>query len=76
MKQVTDDSIRAKRLPLLVWQKTRAPRVAFIQDNTDISIMDALDGVFSTVLYYKGWTALLFDELLAATKDSFWFDLP
>lgn len=64
LKQVTDDSNRTGKKPLLIWKKTRKPRLAFLH-------LDCYQALFPTTMYYKDWTVVLFDKLLELPEDFF-----
>lgn len=66
LKQVTDDSNRCGRKPLLLWKKDRKPRLAFIRSS------DLGDRSFSCAMKYGEWTAISYDDLVSL-KDEFFF---
>lgn len=66
LKQVSDDSERCGRMPLLLWKKDRKPRLAFLKSS------DLGDRQFPCMMRYGGWTALLYDDLVGL-DDSFFF---
>lgn len=69
LKQVTDDSIRSKRLPMLIWKKNRKELVCFIkQTNIDLSKIENQNRLF-----YKDWVCLSF-EFLLSFEDNFFFN--
>lgn len=67
LKQVSDDSKRCDRKPLLFWKKDRKPRLAFLK-NEDINIEN-----FSCFMRYKEWTAVNYDDLINFSDDFFFF---
>ena len=68
LDQVTNDAERVGRKPLLVWKKTRKPRVAFLRSKD-------WKKKGSTMFFFKGWVALPLEELLEKTRDDFWFEI-
>lgn len=66
LNQVTEDSNRCGRRPLLVWKKDRRPRIAFVKTK-DIPL-----NRFEYYMIYRDWTAVLFSDLLSF-EDSFFF---
>jgi hypothetical protein len=76
LKQVTDDSVRSGRKPLLIWKKDRKPKLAFVTEK-DFDGQPAFRGhssVLSTFLFYKEWVGMPLQELLLYTDD-FFFNL-
>jgi len=69
LKQVSDDSKRSGRLPMLLWKKDRKPRIAFLKTGT---IPD--ETKYTYRMYYRDWTAFLFDDIIQL-DDSFFFDM-
>ena len=67
LQQVTDDSVRSGKKPLLIWKKTRKPRLAFLH-------LDCYQALFPTTMHYKDWTVVLLDKLLEL-PDEFFFNL-
>lgn len=66
LKQVSDDSKRCGRMPMLLWKKDRKPRLAFL-------ISSDLGGrQFPCMMKYGDWTAVLYDDLVGL-EDSFFF---
>ncbi|MEI8270582.1 MAG: hypothetical protein WCG45_04380, partial [bacterium] len=66
LKQVTSDSKRCDRKPLLCWKKTRKPWLAFVLTK-DLPEEDN----FQYSLRYRNWTAVALDELLQLSDDFF-----
>lgn len=66
LKQVTDDSGRCGRKPLLLWKKDRKPRLAFLRTE------DLGDRSFPCMLRYGGWTAISCEDLFSL-EDGFFF---
>jgi hypothetical protein len=66
LKQVSDDSERCGRKPLLLWKKDRKPRLAFLKA-TDLEGRE-----FACMLKYGAWAAVLCDDLLSL-PDGFFF---
>lgn len=66
LKQVSDDSQRCGRMPMLLWKKDRKPRLAFLRSS------DLADRQFPCMMRYGEWTALLYDDLVTL-EDSFFF---
>lgn len=69
LKQVSDDSKRCGRMPLLLWKKDRKPRLAFLR-SADLGGRE-----FPCMMRYGQWTALLFDDLMSI-GDDFFFSSP
>ena len=65
LKQVSDDSKRCGRKPMLIWKKDRKPRLAFLRSE------DLSSRPFSCSLKYGEWTALSYDELITLEDDFF-----
>lgn len=68
IKQVTDDSGRCERKPLLIWTKDRKPPIAFILKK-DFPKVD-----FEYYISYNEWHVLSLDNLLKQ-KDDFFFSI-
>jgi len=66
LDQVTHDSSRTGKKPLLIWKKTRKPRLAFLH-------LDCYQALFPTTMHYKDWTVVLFDKLLELPDNFFFF---
>ena len=68
LKQVTDDSGRCGRKPMLLWKKDRKPRLAFMrkEDNTTFNVM-------RYYFVYGEWVGMTLDELLAIKENRFFF---
>lgn len=66
LKQVSSDSERCKRKPLLFWKKDRKPRIAFIRSE------DLGNFSFAYAMKYREWTAVSYDDLMKL-DDSFFF---
>lgn len=69
LKQVSDDSARCGRMPLLLWKKDRKPRLAFIRSS------DLGERAFPCMMRYGEWTAVSFEDL-ASLEDDFFFGPP
>jgi len=70
LKQVSDDSARCGRKPLLLWKKDRKPRIAFLLTS------DFEGGEFPTMMRYGPWTAVLCDDLLSLPDEFFFSPAP
>jgi hypothetical protein len=70
LKQVSDDSERCGRKPLLLWKKDRKPRLAFLKT------ADLKGGVFDRMFKYGEWTAVLCEDLLSLPDDFFFSPAP
>lgn len=66
LKQVSDDSERCGRMPLLLWKKDRKPRLAFVKSR------DLGDRKFSCMMKYGSWSVVLYDDLIGL-EDGFFF---
>lgn len=66
LKQVTDDSARCGRKPLLLWKKDRKPRIAFLKAS------DLGDRSFPCMMRYGEWAAISYDNLVSL-DDPFFF---
>ena len=67
LKQVTDDSKRCGRKPLLFWKKDRKPRLAFLKSKD-------LDETFEYSIKYRNWIVVSFEDLIKI-NDEFFFEL-
>lgn len=67
LDQVTNDSKRCNRKPMLCWKKTRKPWLAFLL-TTDIEGYE-----FKYSMKYKEWTVVSLDQLLKL-EDQFFLD--
>lgn len=65
LAQVSEDSQRCGREPLLLWKKDHKPRLAIIHSSH-------LPTLFDYRLYYKNWVVVLLDDLLSL-DDAFFF---
>lgn len=65
LDQVTSDSERCKRKPMLCWKKTRKPWLAFLLSK-DLEGYD-----FSFSMKYKEWTVVALDHLLKLEDEFF-----
>ena len=65
LDQVTSDSKRSGKKPLLVWKKDRKPSLAFV-------ITEELPRTFKCSMRYNEWTAISLKDLLAL-DDGFFF---
>lgn len=68
LKQVSADSERTGRMPLLFWKKDRKPRLAFLK------IKDIKEKSFEYYMKYKDWIIIEYDDLIAF-KDEFFFEI-
>lgn len=68
LEQVTKDSYRCKRKPMLCWKKTRKPWLAFVLTK------DLVDYEFKYKLYYGKWSVVALEHLLKL-DDEFFIDL-
>lgn len=66
LKQVTDDSIRCNRKPLLFWKKDRKPRLAFLK------LEEVKDRKFDCFMIYKDWIVVNYEDLIKF-EDGFFF---
>ncbi|NBT57857.1 hypothetical protein EBT16_03635 [bacterium] len=66
LKQVSSDSERCKRKPMLFWKKDRKPRIAFIRSE-DLGKVS-----FKYAMKYREWTAVAYEDLMGL-DDSFFF---
>lgn len=67
LKQVTEDSERCKRKPLLLWKKDRKPRIAFLHECD-------LNKKFEYEMNYRSWKMVAYEELIKL-DDEFFFNL-
>lgn len=65
LKQVTDDSKRCNKTPLLIWKRDRKPWLAFLR-TSDIY------GEYEYSMQYREWTCVTVKDLLKL-QDSFFF---
>ena len=66
LEQVTADSKRCGRKPLLLWKKDRKPRLAFLKPE------DMPETKFGCLFKYGDWIAVNYEELIKE-EDSFFF---
>lgn len=66
LDQVTKDSDRCGRKPMLCWKKTRKPWLAFVHSN----VLEEYD--FKYKLHYRQWTAVSLDSLLKLEDEFFY----
>jgi hypothetical protein len=71
LRQVSDDSKRSGRCPLLLWKKDRKPRLAFLK-STDIS--PDIYTNFEYFMKYRNWIAVSFEDLMKL-EDKFFFNV-
>lgn len=69
LSQAEKDSLRCGKKPMLVWKKSRKPRLAFIKD------LEEHKELFNCTICYKGWFIVSLDELLEKLPDEFFFNL-
>ena len=67
LKQVSDDSERCNRKPMLLWKKDRKPRLAFLLSK------DLPNKNFKYCMKYRDWSIINFKDLLEF-KDDFFFN--
>jgi hypothetical protein len=67
LQQVTNDSVRSGKKPLLIWKKARRPRLAFIKD-----LGEHADKFKGAMMQYKEWTIICLEDLLKL-PDEFFF---
>ncbi len=67
MEQVTDDSRRCGRKPMVCWKKTRKPWLAFVLTQ------DLIPHNFEYSIKYKEWTGVALENLLKL-DDSFFYE--
>jgi hypothetical protein len=72
LQQVSDDSARCGRQPMLIWRKDRRPGLAFIKSGT---IPPEKEVQFQYTMKYRDWTAYFLDDVLTL-DDDFFFNLP
>lgn len=70
LKQVSDDSARCGRMPLLLWKKDRKPRLAFLKSS------DLKGREFPCMLRYGQWTAISMEDLVSLEDDFFFSPAP
>lgn len=66
MKQVTDDSRRCGRSPMVCWKKTRKPWLVFVLTR------DLVGYEFEYTMKYKEWTGVALDHILNLNDDFFY----
>ena len=71
LRQVSDDSKRTGRLPLLLWKKDRKPRLAFLK-SSDISY--EIYSKFEFFMKYGDWIVVSFEDLIGL-EDNFFFNV-
>lgn len=71
LKQVTDDSNRTGRCPLLLWKKDRKPRLAFLKQK---DIPEDIIKNFEYSMRYRDWIVVSFDDLIKL-EDNFFFNI-
>jgi hypothetical protein len=65
LKQVSEDSVRCGRKPMLLWKKDRKPRLAFLK-------AEDLPSEFAYSMRYREWKAVSFEDL-SRLPDEFFF---
>jgi len=68
LNQVTRDSERCRKKPMLIWKKNRKPRLAFVLS------LEKFENLFDYKIIYKNWTIILLDTLLQKLPDEFFFN--
>jgi hypothetical protein len=71
LKQVSEDSKRTGRKPMLLWKKDRKPRLAFIKH---YDIGKDLYKDFEFFMKYNDWLVFNFKDILSL-KDDFFFNI-
>jgi hypothetical protein len=66
LEQVSDESKRTGKMPMLVWKRDRKPWIAFVRTNN-------IQGDYKYKIVYRDWTAVKFLELLKL-EDKFFFE--
>lgn len=66
LKQVSDDSSRCGRKPMLFWKKDRKPRLAFLKSE------DLTGRQFEYYMKYREWIVVPYEELILL-EDEFFF---
>lgn len=66
LEQVTEDSTRANKMPMLIWKRDRKPWLCFLKTNQ-------INGDYDYKITYRDWTCILLDSLLNL-DDKFFFD--
>lgn len=66
MEQVTDDSKRCGRSPMVCWKKTRKPWLVFVLTR------DLIGYEFEYAMKYKEWTGVALDHILKLNDDFFY----
>jgi hypothetical protein len=64
LQQVTDDSKRCGKIPLLVWKRDRRPWLAFMRT-------EDITGDYAYKITYREWTCVPIKELLKLADDFF-----
>lgn len=67
IKQVSDDSTRSGRMPLLIWKKDRKEKVAFVKK-------DLFTERPATFIVYHEWVGVSLTWLLETKPDEFFFE--
>jgi len=65
LNQVTDDSVRCGRKPMLCWKKNRKPWLVFLLTE------DMPDKIFEYILNYRQWSVVSLDKLLEIENSFF-----
>lgn len=65
LKQVSDDSKRCGRKPLLFWKKDRKPRLSFLKAK------DFLETNINYSMKYREWIVISFEDLMKMNDDFF-----
>ena len=66
MEQVTDDSKRCGRSPMVCWKKTRKPWLVFVLTR------DLVGHEFEYTMKYKEWTGVALDHILKLNDEFFY----
>lgn len=71
IQQVSNDSVKSGRRPILMWKRNRKPWLCVLKQ-TDLKPLKATS--FEYRIHYRDWVVLPLEGLLAATEKGFWFN--
>jgi len=71
LKQVSHDSERTGRRPMLLWKKNRKPRLAFLKS---FDLPQEIHSKFEYTMKYRDWIVVSFDDLIVL-EDQFFFNI-
>ena len=71
LKQVSNDSERTGRKPILLWKKNRKPRLVFLKS---IDLPQEIYSKFEYTMKYRDWIVVAFDDIIKL-EDEFFFSL-